>query len=407
MMTRVVNGTVTSPTGYVAGAAAAGLKESGNLDIALLTADIDCAAAGVFTRNQVVAAPVLVSRETLAANGTRIRGVVANAGNANACTGEPGMRAARAMQRLAAGLLGCGAEQLLVLSTGVIGRQLEMDKVKAGIAAATADLTPDGGSRAARAIMTTDTVPKELAGQIELPGGVVTLGGMVKGSGMIHPDMATMLGVMTTDALVPADELQALLSMAVEQSFNCISVDGDTSTNDTVLLLANGASGVPVAGSASLGAFSDALTALCTELAQMIVRDGEGASKYVELTVTGARTAADARTVARTIATSPLVKTAFAGGDPNWGRILAAAGRAGIPFDQGNVALWISSGETDRVQLVSGGTPLGYLESDAAKVLGQGEFQVHLDLGLGSGKARVWTCDLSHKYVSINADYRT
>jgi glutamate N-acetyltransferase/amino-acid N-acetyltransferase len=407
MMKKVVNGTVTSPRGYVAGAAASGLKESGNLDIALLAADIDCAAAGVFTRNQVVAAPVLVSQETLAANPTRIRGVVANAGNANACTGEPGLQAARAMQRLAADLLGCSAEQLLILSTGVIGRQLDMNKVEVGIAAAAADLASDGGSRAARAIMTTDTVPKELAVQVELPAGVVTLGGMAKGSGMIHPDMATMLGVITTDALVPADELQALLYAAVEQSFNCITVDGDTSTNDTVLLLANGASGVPVTGPTSRAPFSDALTALCTELAQMIVRDGEGASRYVELTVTGARSTAEARAVARTIATSPLVKTAFAGADPNWGRILAAAGRAGIPFDQGHVALWISSGERDMVQLVSGGTPLDFLESDAAQILGQAEFQVRLDLGLGNETARVWTCDLTHEYVTINADYRT
>ncbi len=407
MIKRVVNGSVTSPRGYLAGAAACGLKESGNLDIALLTAERDCAAAGVFTRNQVVAAPVLVSRETLAAHRTRVRGVIANAGNANACTGEPGMRAARAMQRLAADHLHCSAEQLLVLSTGVIGRQLDMVRVKTGIAAAAADLASDGGTRAARAIMTTDTVPKEVAVQVELPGGVVTLGGMAKGSGMIHPDMATMLGVITTDALVPADDLQALLFAAVEQSFHCITVDGDTSTNDTVLLLANGASGVPVTGRASRAPFGDALTTICTILAQMIVRDGEGASKYIELTVTGARSAAEARAVARTIATSPLVKTAFAGADPNWGRILAAAGRAGIPFDQGRVALWISSRETDMVQLVSGGTPLDFLESDAAQILQQAEFQVRLDLGLGAGSAKVWTCDLTHEYVTINADYRT
>lgn len=400
-------GTATHPAGFLAAAATCGLKESKKPDLALLVSDRDCTAAGAFTQNQVAAAPILLCRETLAANDTRVRGVVINAGNANACTGEPGMRAARAMQRLAATALNCAPGQVFTLSTGIIGVQLDMDKVEAGIAAATTQLAPGGGSDAAHAIMTTDIQPKELAVQVELLGGVVTIGGMAKGSGMIHPNMATMLSVITTDAVVPANDLQAHLIRAVERSFNRISVDGDTSTNDTVLLLANGASGVVAADPVSLSAFGDALDFVCIKLAQMIVRDGEGASKFVELTVTGAPSADQAAAIARTIATSPLVKTAFAGGDPNWGRILAAAGRAGVPFDQSQVALWISMGEADRVQLVVGGTPRSFSESDAARIFAQPEFQVHLDLGAGEGEATVWTCDLTHDYVTINADYRT
>jgi glutamate N-acetyltransferase/amino-acid N-acetyltransferase len=255
--------------------------------------------------------------------------------------------------------------------------------------------------------MTTDTQPKELAARVALPGGVVSVGGMAKGSGMIHPNMATMLSVITTDAAVPASDLQSLLVSAVDRSFNRISVDGDTSTNDTLLLLANGASGVAAADSASLAALGDAVNTVCMELAQMIVRDGEGASKFVEIMVTGAPSDDQAVAVAGTIATSPLVKTAFAGGDPNWGRILAAAGRAGVPFDQSLVALNISAGEGIHLQLVTGGTPTAFSETEAADIFAQPEFQVQLDLGAGDGKATMWTCDLTHGYVTINADYRT
>ena len=399
-------GTVTSPLGYVASGVACGLKESGNPDLVLLGADRDCTAAGVFTQNQIVAAPVVLSRETLTAGKTRIRGIVANAGNANACTGKPGMAAAQEMQRLAAEALACQPDQVLILSTGVIGVQLDMTKVGMGISAAAPCLSAEGGAAAAEAIMTTDTRPKQLAARLELPGGSVTVGGMAKGSGMIHPDMATMLAVITTDAAVPADELQASLSLAVESSFNRISVDGDTSTNDTVLLLANGASGVAVSDPQSLALFQDVLSTVCRELAQMIVRDGEGATKFVELVVTGAHQESDALAIARTIATSPLVKTALTGGDPNWGRILAAAGRAGVPLDPDKVALSVSSGP-EFVQLVLWGLPCGYQELTAAHILSQPAFQIHLDLGLGDGETTLWTCDLSHDYVSINADYRT
>lgn len=408
-MKRLADGTVASPTGFVAGAAICGLKESGSLDLAIVASDCDCTAAGVFTQNQVVAAPVVLSRETLAANNSRIRGVVANAGNANACTGQPGVMAAREMQRSAADALNCVPAQVLVLSTGVIGKQLDVEKARRGIAIASADASARGGAAAARAIMTTDTHPKTLAVQVELPGGTVTVGGMAKGAGMIHPDMATLLGVLTTDAAVPATELEALLAMAVDSSFNRISVDGDTSTNDTVLLLANGASGVMVAEPDSVAIFGRALIAVCVKLAQMIVRDGEGATKFVELVVTGGRVEAEACAIARTIASSSLVKTAFAGSDPNWGRILAAAGRAGVLLDQSRLALWVSTGTADgpSVQLVARGKSLEYLESDAARVFSQPEFRVHLDLGLGDGEATAWTCDLTHEYVSINADYRT
>ncbi len=403
----IPNGTVTSPAGFVAAAATCGLKESGKPDLALVSSDRDCSVAGAFTQNQVAAAPVLLCKETLSICSSSARGVVVNAGNANACTGEPGMVAARKMQSLAAEALHCAPEQVFPLSTGVIGVQLDTDKVETGIKVASAHLSSEGGASAAEAIMTTDLKVKQLAVQVNLPGGTVTVSGMAKGSGMIHPNMATMLGVITTDAAVPAGDLQSLLLAAVDQSFNRISVDGDTSTNDTVILLANGASGISAGDPTSVAALGAALNFVCTELAQKIVRDGEGASKFVELVVTGAPEAGAAAAVASTIATSPLVKTAFAGGDPNWGRILAAAGRAGVPFDQSQVALWIDSPESACLQLVAGGTPCTFSESEAAEIFAQVEIQVHLDLGSGDGEATVWTCDLTHEYVTINADYRT
>jgi glutamate N-acetyltransferase/amino-acid N-acetyltransferase len=243
--------------------------------------------------------------------------------------------------------------------------------------------------------------------QAELSGGTVTIGGMAKGSGMIHPNMATMLSLITTDAAVPPDVLKSLLKTAVNQSFNRISVDGDTSTNDTVLLLANGASNVAIDNHDDVEVFGEALTQLCRELAQWIVKDGEGATKFVEIQVNGAKTSANAHTIANTIATSPLVKTAFAGSDANWGRILAAAGRAGIPFDQYKVDLWIGTEQPDELQLVNQGTPTDYQEADAAAIFAQAAFIICLELSEGEAADTVWTCDLSHDYVSINADYRT
>ncbi|MCB8986605.1 MAG: bifunctional glutamate N-acetyltransferase/amino-acid acetyltransferase ArgJ [Ardenticatenaceae bacterium] len=289
-----------------------------------------------------------------------------------------------------------------------------MDRMQADFWAAAAAPNPTnakekeaGGRTAARAIMTTDTHPKHLAAQVELPHGVVTIGGMAKGAGMIHPNMATMLSLITTDAAVAPDVLAGLLKTAVSHSFNRISIDGDTSTNDTVLLLANGASGVSIDDHDSAVLFGESLTTLCAELARMIVKDGEGATKFVEIVVSGAATTVDAHAVANTIATSPLVKTAFAGSDANWGRILAAAGRAGVPFDQYQTNLWIGEQQTDELQLVSQGTPTGYREGDAAAIFARPEFKIRLDLGCGEAREVVWTCDLSHDYVAINADYRT
>ena len=403
----LADGGVTSPRGFAAAAVAAGIKQSGRPDLVLVVSERDCAAAGVFTSNRVAAAPVLLDRETLASNSAAMRGVVINAGNANACTGAPGLADAREMQRLAAEGIGGRPEQYLVMSTGVIGIPLPMPRVRAGILTAAPLLASVNGRRAAEAIMTTDTRPKSLAIEVQLPGGRVTLGGMAKGAGMIHPDMATLLGMLTTDAVVPASELGAMLRAAADASFNAISVDGDTSTNDTILLLANGASGVAVADEGSRALFVAALNELCRSLAMMVVRDGEGITRVVTVRVTGAPVAADARRVADTIATSPLVKTAFAGGDPNWGRIMMATGRSGVALDQNKLALWIGSDEEPPLQLVRDGTPTDYQEAAAAAVFARPEFTVHVDLGLGSGEAVLWTTDLTHDYVSINADYRT
>ena len=403
----IKDGSVTTPRGFGAAAVAAGIKQSGRPDLVLVAADRDCAAAGVFTRNRVPAAPVLLDRETLAANGAALRGVLINSGNANACTGEPGLADAREMQRLAAAAVGARPEQFLVMSTGVIGVPLPMGRVRAGVAALAPRLAAGGGPAAAEAIMTTDTRPKRAAVEVDLPGGRVTIGGMAKGAGMIHPDMATMLGVLTTDAAIAPDVLDASLREAVAASLNAISIDGDTSTNDSVVLLANGAAGVAVADDESRARFTAALTDLCVHLAQLIVRDGEGATRFVTLVVSGAETAADARHAADTIATSPLVKTAFAGGDPNWGRIVMAAGRSGAALDPARLALWVEAPGAPPLQLVRGGTPTGYAEADAAAVFAQPEFTVRLDLGLGDGVATLWTTDLSHEYVSIKADNRT
>ncbi|MBK7179848.1 MAG: bifunctional glutamate N-acetyltransferase/amino-acid acetyltransferase ArgJ [Chloroflexi bacterium] len=413
-MQHLVNGTVTSPIGFQATAVAAHIKYPDRSDLALIVSEMDCSATAVFTKNQVVAAPVVVDRATLKTNNSHIRAVLINSGNANASTGQPGLDNARQSQALVATAVGCAANEVLVMSTGVIGVQMPMARLQAGITAAGQALRQSraedlaaGGLAVARAIMTTDTRPKHLAVQIDMPGGLVTIGGMAKGAGMIHPNMATMLSLITSDAAIAPDMLAGLLKTAVNHSFNRISIDGDTSTNDTVLLLANGASGVAVDNHDSAVLFGKALTALCAELARMIVKDGEGATKFVEIVVSGAETAVDAHTVANTIATSPLVKTAFAGGDANWGRILAAAGRAGVPFDQYRTQLWVGVQHTDELQLVSQGTPTDYQEREAAAIFNQPEFKIRLDLGRGDAHETVWTCDLSHDYVAINADYRT
>ncbi len=406
-MNIVKEGSVTTPAGFTAGAVDSRIKAPGNLDLTIIYSRLDCTAAALFTKNQVVAAPVIVDRETLQTNRRQIRAVVANSGNANAGTGQPGLDNARTMQSLAADALGCSQQQVLVLSTGVIGVQLPMTRIAHGIRETANNLEENNGSLSAQAIMTTDTYPKHLAVQIELSAGTVTIGGIAKGSGMIHPDMATLLGVLTTDASIDAELLDQLLRTSINQSFNRISVDGDTSTNDTVLLLANGASGVHLAAREDIDQFQLALNTISTFLAKSIVRDGEGATKFVEIQISGAPDDNAAHTIASTIATSPLVKTAFAGSDANWGRILAAAGRAGIVFDQYQVNLSIGVSDPDQLQIVANGTPTAYQEADAAAIFSEPEFKILLDIGVGTGAATMWTCDLSHEYITINADYRT
>jgi glutamate N-acetyltransferase/amino-acid N-acetyltransferase len=404
----IINGgSVTTPAGFVAGAVDSRIKKPGDLDLALIYSSRPCSAAAVFTRNQVAAAPVIVDRETLQNNRGHMHAVVANSGNANACTGQPGLDNARSMQRLVASQLGCDDQEVLVLSTGVIGVQLPMDRVATGIDEVGKALADDGGSLVAQAIMTTDTYPKHMALRLKLRGGAVTIGGIAKGAGMIHPNMATLLGVFTTDAVIEPDLLDRLLRTAINQSFNRISVDGDTSTNDTVLLLANGASGVELIDEEDISAFQAALNVITADLAKRIVRDGEGATKFVEINVSGAPDDEAAHLVAATIATSPLVKTAFAGSDANWGRILAAAGRAGVPFDQGQANLAVGVNDAAQLTLVDQGTPTGYEEADAAAIFREAAFKILLELGAGPGKATMWTSDLSHEYVTINADYRT
>ena len=400
-------GSITTPAGFTAGAADSRIKKPGQLDLAIIYSHLECTSAAVFTRNQVVAAPIIVDRETLQINHRQIRAVVANSGNANACTGQPGLDNARKMQSLAANALGCDEQQILVLSTGVIGVQLPMSNIARGISEAANALEPHNGSLAAQAIMTTDTYPKHMAVRVELAAGTVTIGGIAKGSGMIHPDMATLLGVFTTDAAIEPDLLDRLLRTAVNQSFNRISVDGDTSTNDTVLLLANGACEIHITDQQDIDQFQLALNTICATLAKTIVRDGEGATKFVEIKVTGAPDDKAAYTIASTVATSPLVKTAFAGSDANWGRILAAAGRAGIPFDQNRANLSIGIIDPGQLQIVSHGTPTAYQEAEAEAIFTEPEFKIRLDIGLGNGTATMWTSDLSHEYITINADYRT
>jgi len=410
----VPGGSVTSPQGFLAGAVHAGLKDGGELDLALLVSQTPCSAAGVFTQNRVRAAPVVYDEGLLNERPGRLRGVVMNARVANACTGEPGLAAAGAMARAAESALQVPARSVLVLSTGVIGVPLPMDLVTNGIAAAAPLVSAKGGADAARAIMTTDTQPKHLAVRVETAGGMVTVGGIAKGAGMIHPNMATMLAILTTDAMVDVSHLHDLLRRVTDRTFNAISVDGDTSTNDTVLLLANGASEVALARDVEGGrAFDEAVLHVARELALMIVRDGEGATRFVEIVVAGASTEALARDIGRAIARSSLVKTAIAGGDPNWGRILAAAGASGLPIVPERLGLAVQrraegggpAGEW--LLLARGSTPAVYDEAAAREVFAGPALIIRLELGMGGAEATVWTCDLSEQYVRVNAHYRS
>jgi glutamate N-acetyltransferase/amino-acid N-acetyltransferase len=396
-----IPGGVTTPRGFRAAGISAGIKASGGLDLALLVSDAPAQVAAVFTTNKALAAPVVVSKEHLARSGGTVRAIIVNSGCANACTGDEGLQVAREMAADTARLIHCPVEQVLVASTGVIGVSLPMEKIHRGLPVAFRSLGADQGPMAARAIMTTDLFPKESAARISVGGHDVTIGGMAKGSGMIEPMMATMLGFVTTDAAVPKALLDRALREAVNDTFNAITVDGDSSTNDCVLLLANGASGV-VVDDAGYGTFLEGLKTVCQELAIAIVRGGEGATKLVTVNVTGAATSAEARKAAKVIANSLLVKTAIHGGDPNWGRLICAAGRAGVTFDASRAAVTIGP-----IVLFKDGQPHDELAPKAAEYLKGTDLTVGVDLGSGSASSTVWTCDLSAEYVRINADYRT
>jgi len=393
--------TIHPVTGFTVAGTHCGLKPNGKDDIALLVSDRPCQAAGVFTTNRVKAAPVLYDQAILARPDAAIRAVIVNTGSANACTGAQGLENTRATAAQVAQIAGCASDDVLALSTGVIGLHLPMDAIRRGVTALGGMLRADGWAGAAAAIMTTDTRPKLASVQ----QGGYTITGIAKGAGMIAPNMATMLAVIATDAAAPRALLGRALATATANSFNRIVVDGDMSTNDTVLVLANGASGAAVADEA---AFTAALADVCAQLAQAIVRDGEGATKFVTVHVTGAANEAEAVAVARSIATSALVKTAFYGADPNWGRILCAAGYAGVDLDPDRLALWLlDASGAPAIQLVEEGRPLDYDEPAAIALMQTPEWGARLDLGAGTASTWIWTCDLSHDYVTINGHYRT
>ena len=394
-------GGVTAARGFRAAGVSAGIKANQGLDLALIVSDAPATAAAVFTLNKAQAAPVLVSKSHLMKSGGAARAIVVNSGCANACTGADGLQAAHDMAAETAALLHCPVEQVLVASTGVIGVALPMHRVARGLPVAIGALAADQGAAAARAIMTTDPFPKEASTTAAAATGSFAVGGMAKGSGMIEPMMATMLAFVTTDAAVPKALLDRALREAVEDTFNAITVDGDSSTNDCVFLLANGASGVTV-DDATYGTFVNALRDVCRELALGIVRGGEGATKLVAVTVNGAATSSDARRCAKAIANSLLVKTAIHGGDPNWGRLIAVAGRAGVAFDLEKAAVTIGD-----IVLFKDGTPHDDRAPKAAEYLKGTALAVGVDLGVGAAASTVWTCDLSAEYVRINADYRT
>ena len=395
-MKNLRNGTITSPTGFLAGAAAAGIKTKGGPDLGILYSEVPCTVAGRFTKNRIKAAPVQWCQDRVASG--RAQAVIINAGCANACTGTQGMKDAKAMAQVAARKLDVSDDSVLVASTGVIGKKLPIDLIEVG--AMKMKLSATGGHELARAIMTTDTHPKEIAVAVEEYG--FTVAGIAKGAGMIHPDMATMLSFLTTDARIDARLLDRLLGEAVDASLNMITVDGDTSTNDTVLILANGAGGAVKAGTKAAEAFATALSQVCTYLARSIAADGEGATRLIEVTVEGAKSLADARIAARTIAGSPLVKTAVHGRDPNWGRIIAALGRSGAEFNPKKVDLYLAD-----MQLMSAGEPVPFNKKVASAAMGKDEVKVRVVLNGGKHSAMAWGCDLSAEYVAINSEYTT
>ncbi|KUK41433.1 MAG: Arginine biosynthesis bifunctional protein ArgJ [Clostridia bacterium 62_21] len=395
-----VGGGVTAAAGFLASGLNTGIKKS-KKDLALILSEIPCAAAGVFTTNRVKAAPVLLTRERLAAG--RAQAVVVNSGNANACTGPRGLDDARAMAAMAAEVLGVPEELVLVASTGVIGVPLPLEKLKAGIPRAAAGLRRGGNTDAAEAILTTDTTVKEAAVTFTLGGRQVTVGGMAKGSGMIHPNMATMLAFLTTDAAIAPAVLHRAFRAAADVSFNMISVDGDTSTNDMAVILANGLAGnEPITNADAAAPFLAALQEVCVALAKAIARDGEGATRLIEVRVKGAPTVNDARLAARAVAASNLVKAAVFGRDANWGRILCAAGYSGAAFDPARCDIFLGN-----LLVAHDGAGVPFDEEHARHVLAQDPVLITLDMKAGTAEAAAWGCDLTYDYVKINASYRS
>jgi glutamate N-acetyltransferase/amino-acid N-acetyltransferase len=395
---------IESPTvkGFTVGAAAAGMRKDNALDVCVIVSDPPCAAAGVFTRNRVCGEPVKLDRLHL--RHPSHRAIVANAKISNVCTGIEGLRDAREMAARLAARIGCQVAEVLVASTGIIGRRLPMERILPGIDNALAARSAKGWPQGAQAIMTTDTRLKMAGRRVKLGGKTVSIAGMAKGSGMIHPNMATMLCFVATDAAIDKALLQAILHRVVDRSFNCVTVDGDTSTSDTMLVLANGAAGNRRVSQDGPQArvFESALESLSVELARKIARDGEGAQHLVTIQVRGTRSDAAARKIAQTVATSPLVKTAIYGRDANWGRITAAAGRAGVPFAVRNLSLRMNG-----FLVFESGRPVPFDESALTQTLHREEISIDIVVGTAQGGATVWTCDLTDAYIRINADYRT
>lgn len=399
---KYINGSVTSPKGFTASGVACGLKKNGGKDLAVVCSEVPAAASGVFTANIVKGHSIQVTMENIKSG--LAKAIVVNSGNANACIGEQGLTDALEMASTAAALLDCPEEQILIGSTGVIGLPLNMEALRSGIKSAVSSLSSDGGHSAEEAIMTTDLVPKEAAVEIEIQGKKVLVSGMAKGSGMIHPNMATMIGIITTDASISKELLDKALKEITDLTFNRISVDGDTSVCDMVLILANGMAGntgINVADDEYLK-FRSALEYVCTTLSKLIAKDGEGATKLVEITVDGAATKDDAYKVVCAVAKSPLVKTAIFGEDANWGRIFTAAGYSGASFNPDTVDIFIGN-----LMVCSRGTALKFDETKAKEILKEKEVSIRIQLKDGNFSDRMWTCDFSYDYVKINGSYRS
>ena len=398
---KIASGGATAAEGFVASGVACGVRKFGSRDLGLLYSEQPCATAAVFTRNTFKGAPLAVTKEAVEAG--NVRAVVVNSGNANAATGERGLSDAREMQALAARALGIGAREVAVASTGVIGVYLPMDRISGGIEQAAGELGEDG-TPFADAILTTDTRTKEVAVQVDVGGRTVTVGGTAKGSGMIHPNMGTMLAFMTTDAAVEPDCLRETLGRATDRSFNRVTVDGDTSPSDMVLLMANGAAGNEplTADHPDYPAFVEAVETVAQGLAKEIARDGEGATRLVEVVVEGAKDERSAAALAKSVVGSSLVKAAVFGEDANWGRVLVAMGYAGVPFDPSSVELFFGP-----VKVFSGGEPVPHEEDEANSALASGEVVITVRMGEGDASATAWGCDLTYEYVEINGSYRT